>query len=55
LRSLVKVAWPSDVKRDGKIVAMGKKDFSTVFTTNNATQFLKYSRLQWRLLYEEKV
>ena len=55
LRSLLEVAWPSDVKRDGKIVAMGKKDFSTVFTTNNAAQFMKYSRMQWRLLYEEKV
>jgi len=55
LRSLIEVAWPSDVRKDGKLVAMGKRDFSTVFTTSNATQFTKYSRMQWRLLYEEKV
>jgi len=51
--SLVEPVWPSEVRREGRI--LDRKDVSTVFMTNNATQFTKYSRMQWRLLYEEKV
>jgi hypothetical protein len=51
--SLVEPVWPIEVRREGRI--LNRKDVSTVFMTNNTTQFTKYSRLQWRLLYEEKV
>ena len=53
VRPFVEETWPSEVKRERRIV--DRKNVSTVFTTNNATQFTKYSRMQWRLRYEEKV
>ncbi|PYS97931.1 MAG: hypothetical protein DMF63_17915 [Acidobacteria bacterium] len=55
VQSLIEVIWPSDVKRDSNILGFRQKDLSTVLTTSNALQFTKYSRMQWRLLYEEKV
>ena len=51
--SLIEPVWPSEVRREGRI--LDRKDVSTVLITNNAMQFTKYSRMQWRLLYEEKV
>jgi hypothetical protein len=51
--SLVEPVWPREVRREGRILR--RKDVSTVFMTNNVTQFTKYSRMQLRLLYEEKV
>jgi hypothetical protein len=53
VRSFLETTWPSEVKREGRI--LDRKDVSTVFKTNNSTQFTKYSRMRWRLLYEEKV
>jgi len=53
VRPFIEATWPSEVKREGRI--LDRKDVATIFTTNNATQFTKYSRMQWRLRYEEKV
>ena len=53
VRSLIEPVWPCELRREGRVLR--RRDVSTVFITNNAAQFTKYSRMQRRLLYEKKV
>jgi hypothetical protein len=54
VRSMLEHAWPTEARRDTNRLGVGRKKFSSVFTTNNMVQFTKYSRMQWRL-YEKEV
>jgi hypothetical protein len=56
VRSMLEQCWPSESRKDGlgfKRSGFGRKDLSSVFTTNNSLQLLKYSRLR-RHLYEKE-
>ena len=47
------IVWETESRKDSKgmqKVGFGKTEFGTVATTNNLSQFTKYSRLQWHLL-----
>ena len=50
---LLEYCWPSETRRDAlglQRSGFARKDFASVSTTSNASQFIKYSRLQWHLL-----
>ena len=50
VRSTLEHCWPSELRKDAQRLGLGSKDFSSVLSTNNATQLTRYSRLQWHLL-----
>jgi hypothetical protein len=53
VRSMLEHSWPSESRKDGlgfKRSGFGRKDLSSVFTTSNALQLLKYSRLRRHLV-----
>jgi len=53
MRNMLDDVWERESRQDpqGLIrVGFGKKEFGRRFSTSNALQFLKYSRLQWHLL-----
>jgi hypothetical protein len=54
IRSTLEHAWPSEATRDSEVLGLKGKEFARKITTHNATQFTKYSRLQWQR-YEKKV
>ena len=54
LRSELEHVWPSESSRHSEMLGIKGKDRSKKLTTNNSSQFTKYSRLQWQL-YEKKV
>jgi hypothetical protein len=59
VRLTLEYAWPSESKHESQHLGLSRKQVSNVFTSNNATQLTRYSRLQWQLFsggfYEEKV
>jgi hypothetical protein len=53
VRSMLEQSWPSESRKDGlgfKRSGFGRKDLSSVFTTSNSLQLLKYSRLRRHLV-----
>lgn len=53
VRSMLEQSWPTESRKDGlgfKRSGFGRKDLSSVFTTNNSLQLLKYSRLRRHLV-----
>jgi len=50
VRSLLENCWPSESRKDTERLGLGRKEFSSVSTTNNKLQLTKFSRLQWHLL-----
>jgi hypothetical protein len=53
VRPLLEHCWPSESRKDGlgfKRSGFARKDISSVYSTNNSLQLLKYSRLRRRLV-----
>jgi hypothetical protein len=53
VRNLLEPCWPVESRKDAlgfKRSGFGRKDLASVFTTNNSSQILKYSRLRRHLL-----
>jgi hypothetical protein len=53
LRAILEHTWPSEDRRESEHIGFAGRTVAKVSTSSNATQFTRYSRLQWRL-YEEK-
>lgn len=53
VRNLLEHCWPVESRKDAlgfKRSGFGRKDLASVFTTNNSSQLLKYSRLRRHLI-----
>ncbi len=51
--SMLEYCWPSESRKDNRGLQHSgfmRQNYSSVFTTTNALQLIKYSRLQWHLL-----
>ena len=51
--ALLEHCWPSEARKDAygfQRSGFARKDLSSVSSTNNSVQLIKYSRLQWHLL-----